>query len=199
MSVPQSIVNIGPSYPNIIVTGSLSKAYSLAGIRVGWLASRSSELIEQCASARDYTNISVSIVDQQVAAFALSPMCVHGLLHRNMGLARKNLAILTGYVEKWIVRDWAEWKKPVAGTTAFIRFMRDGTPVQAVEFCKRLQEETGVMFLPGDRGFGDKDGQKFDGFVRIGYVPDTKVLEEGLAVCHKWMMKNWNNLPLVEA
>lgn len=149
-------------------------------------------MIEQCASARDYTNISVGVVDQNVAAFALSQMCVHGLLHRNLTLARTNLAILTGYVEKWRAKGWCEWTRPVAGTTAFVKFLRGGRAIDAVDFCRRLHEEVGVMFLPGDRGFGVRDGEKYEGFVRIGYVPETKVLEEGLKICDEWMEKEWN-------
>lgn len=54
---PPSLLSL--AYPKAIVTGSLSKAYALAGIRVGWIASRSSEIIEACAQARHYTTISV--------------------------------------------------------------------------------------------------------------------------------------------
>jgi len=198
--LPPSILNASTTYPNLIATGSLSKAYSLAGIRIGWLATRSRPLLELFASARDYTNISVSIADQAVAAFALSPTCLPALLDRNMKLAAGNLQILSSYVERWAARGWAQWTRPMAATTAFVEFMRDGRAVQAVEFCKRLQAETGVMFLPGDRGFGNQSegGKRYEGYVRIGYVPERKVLEDGLRVCDEWMEREWESLPLVE-
>jgi len=85
---------------------------------------------------------------------------------------------------------------PVAGTTAFVKFTRDGRVVDAVEFCMRLQAQTGVMFLPGDRGFGDSNGEKYEGYVRIGYVPETTVLVEGLRLCDEWMGKHWHELTL---
>jgi len=200
-SPPPSILNAHSTYPHLIATGSLSKAYSLAGIRIGWLATRSRPLLELCAAARDYTNISVSIADQAVAAYALSPSCLPSLLDRNIKLAAGNLQILSSYVERWLALGWAQWTRPVAGTTAFVKFMREGKAVQAVEFCKRLQAETGVMVLPGDRGFGDQSdgGKRYEGYVRIGYVPERKVLEGGLKVCHAWMEREWESLPLVEA
>ena len=77
---PPSILSM--SYEKTIATGSLSKAYALAGIRVGWIASRSREIINACAQARDYSTISVSQVDDDIASFALSSETVHSLLGR---------------------------------------------------------------------------------------------------------------------
>ena len=71
-------------YKKTIVTGSMSKAYSLAGVRVGWVASRDPAIIESIAEARHYTIISVSQLDEAVAAYALSQSTVHNLLARNI-------------------------------------------------------------------------------------------------------------------
>ena len=176
-------------YENTICTGSLSKAYSLAGIRTGWIASRNRDIIEKCAEARDYTTISVSILDQQVAAFALDQNCIHSLLGRNIALARTNLELLERFVIKH--DEYCTWVKPVAGTTAFIKFSRDGKPVDAREFCKQLQEKSGVMFLPGDCF-----GEEFKGYVRIGYVNRTDVVKEGLEQARLFMRKEFDDIPL---
>ncbi|KAK4545496.1 hypothetical protein LTR36_002846 [Oleoguttula mirabilis] len=187
---PPSTLSLG--YKNTIVTGSMSKAYSLAGIRVGWIASRNSDIIEQCAVARDYTTISVSQLDQQVAAFALSPDVIHSLLGRNIQLAKANLELL----ERFIIKhdEYCSWTKPVAGTTAFVKFERDGKPIDAEAFCKALQDKTGVMLLPGNHGFG----AEFKGYVRIGYVNRTDIVKEGLEELRKFMRKEYDDLPLSE-
>ncbi|GAB7366506.1 hypothetical protein MBLNU230_g8498t1 [Neophaeotheca triangularis] len=187
---PPSILSLG--YRNTIATGSLSKAYSLAGIRVGWIATRSAELVEKAASARDYTTISVSRLDQAVASHALAPSTVHALLGRNIALAKTNLELLS----RWVVKhdEFCSWTPPVAGTTAFVKFSLDGKPVDAVEFCKRLMEKTGVMFLPGDRGFGDE----WKGYVRIGFVNRTEVVKEGLEEARKFMRRDFEEVPLAE-
>lgn len=185
---PPSILSL--AYPKAIATGSLSKAYALAGIRTGWIASRSKEVIESCANARDYTTISVSQIDDQIATFALDPSCVHGLLGRNIKLAKTNLDILAKFVEEH--RALCNWIKPVAGTTAFIKFSREGEAVDDVEFCKILQETTGVMFCPGSRCFGEE----FKGYVRIGFVNETKILTEGLDELKGFLRDRYQNVPL---
>jgi aspartate/methionine/tyrosine aminotransferase len=184
---PPSLLSMG--YKNVIVTGSMSKAYSLAGIRIGWIASRNQEVIETIASARHYTTISVSYMDEQVAAFALSSSTVHGLLARNIQLAKTNMALL----EKFVVKneDECEWVKPVAGTTAFIKFHREGKPVDSRDFCKKLLDKTGVMFTPGDCF-----GEEWKGYVRIGFVNSTEVIEQGLNEATKFIRKNLDDVEL---
>jgi aspartate/methionine/tyrosine aminotransferase len=185
---PPSLLSMG--YNNVIVTGSMSKAYSLAGIRVGWIASRSSDLIEKIAEARHYTTISVSYFDEQVAAYALHSSTIHSLLARNIQLAKTNLALL----EKFIIKneDECEWVKPMAGTTAFVKFHREGKPVDSVDFCKKLLEATGVMFVPGSMCFG----QEFEGYVRIGFVNQTDMVKEGLDAATKFIRKNLDEVEL---
>ena len=154
--------------------------------------SRSGDIIEKLAKARHYTTISVSQLDEQVAAFALSQNTVHNLLSKNIQLAKKNLEIL----DRFVIRhdDICEWVKPLAGTTAFVKFHRDGSPINAVEFCRQLLENTGVMFVPGEECFG-KD---FKGYVRIGFVNDTEVIQEGLEKVRQFLRKELDNLPLAE-
>ncbi|KAK3072272.1 hypothetical protein LTR53_007124 [Teratosphaeriaceae sp. CCFEE 6253] len=186
---PPSILSLG--YRRTIATGSLSKAYSLAGIRVGWLASRDRELIESCASARDYTTISVSQLDQQIAAFALSPETLHALLGRNIQLAKANLALLERFVIKH--DEFCSWVKPIAGTTAFVKFERDGKAVDAKVLCERLQAQTGVMFLPGVCF-----AEEWKGYVRVGYVNRAEVVQEGLEAVRKFMRREFDEVPLAE-
>ncbi|KAJ5267649.1 aminotransferase [Penicillium angulare] len=142
----------------------MSKAFSLAGIRLGWMVSLSPEIIEACASTSHNTVISVSQVDDQIATFALDSPSVNSLLARNITLAQRKLAALDEFVteSKWV----CQWTRPQAGTTAFIRFTDKGANlVDDVEFCKQLQQQTGVMFVPGSQCFGG--GVDFKGFVRF--------------------------------
>lgn len=187
---PPSILSLG--YANTIATGSMSKAYSLAGIRVGWVASRSPELVERIYSARHYTTLSVSQLDSAVAAYTLSHHTVHNLLARNINLAKTNLAIL----ERFIIKhdDVISWTKPIAGTTAFLQFHRDGKPVDDVVLCKRLVEETGALWCPGRHCFGRE--REFAGYVRVGFCCSEEVLREGLEKVRIWMRKEYDDVPL---
>jgi aspartate/methionine/tyrosine aminotransferase len=119
---PPSIVSMG--YEKGIATSSMSKAYALAGIRIGWIASWDQSIIEAIASARDYTTISVSQLGDRVASYALSASVIHALLSRNIALAKMNLTLLEDFINEH--RNVCSWVKPSAGTTAFIKFEKNG-------------------------------------------------------------------------
>jgi len=156
----------------------MSKAFALAGLRIGWIASRDKSIIDAVAAARDYTTISVSQLDDQVASYALSEAVLPSLLKRNMELARINLGLLGGFVERY--SRVCSWVRPTAGTTALIRFRREGGEegVDDGEFVVDVLEKTKVLVMPGGVCFGK--GEDFKGTVRVGYVCHTEVLEEGL-------------------
>ncbi|RYO78181.1 hypothetical protein DL766_003653 [Monosporascus sp. MC13-8B] len=174
--IPPSALPLG--YDKVIITSSMSKAWSLAGVRVGWIACCDASILRQVAAARDYTAISVSQVDDQIAAYALSDDVRPQLLSRNIALARTNLALLTRFVEAHA--DVCDWVRPHAGTTAFLRFKRKdgGEPVDDVAFCRDLLQRTKVLLVPGSLCFGG--GADFRGYVRIGFVCETEVVEEAL-------------------
>ncbi|KAL5360987.1 hypothetical protein BJX96DRAFT_165575 [Aspergillus floccosus] len=187
---PPSLLSLG--YEHTIATGSMSKAYSLAGIRIGWIASRDRSVIEKIAAARDYTTISVSQLDDAIARYALAPTCIHQLLGRNIALAKKNMEILEKFIE---AHRWAcSWVKPRAGTTAFVRFSKMGKPVDDVVFCQSVLEKTGVFFVPGSLCFGE--GEEFRGYVRVGFVQETEVLEKALAAVGSFLEDEYDEVPV---
>ncbi|KAL8740576.1 MAG: hypothetical protein Q9190_006741 [Brigantiaea leucoxantha] len=200
-SFPPSMINL--SYPLILTTGSLSKSYALAGIRVGWVASRSSDLVHRCSSARDYTTISVSQIDDHIASYALGPNVVHSLLARNIELAKTNLAILEIFINKQKEKGYCRWKKPIAGTTAFVKFLKGHKSVDDVQLCKMLHEMKGVLWVPGSECFGNGESEKgkprdFSGYVRIGYCCETAVLKEGLEKVDEFIEEAWEKLSVAE-
>ncbi|KAJ4397701.1 hypothetical protein N0V93_001935 [Gnomoniopsis smithogilvyi] len=183
-AMPPSILSFG--YEKTISTSSMSKAWSLAGIRLGWIASRDKGIISAVAAARDYTTISVSQLDDQVASYALSDAVRPALLDRNLRLARTNLQMLHDFVREH--EGVCKWVKPTAGTTTFIQFMHNGRPVDGEAFCLDVLEKTKAMFLPGKKCFGHD--QDFAGYVRIGYVNETAVLKEALERLGKYIDEN---------
>lgn len=174
-------------YERIIVTGSMSKAFALAGIRIGWAASRDQTIMQTLAAARDYTTISVSQLDDYIASYALSLPVKDRLLQRNIALASRNLSILKEFIDNH--SDICSWEQPFAGTTAFIQFWAHGRPVDDVSFCKDLLKQTQVLFCPGSLCFGG--GKDFAGFVRVGYVCETAVLQEALKKLDKYVRDGW--------
>lgn len=73
-----------------------------------------------------------------------------------------------------------------------MKFERDGKLVDAVAFCKTLQEKTGVMLLPGDC-FGDE----FKGYVRVGYVNREEVMKEGMEKLRWFMRKEFDDVSVL--
>lgn len=157
--------SIADLYERGISTASMSKTYSLAGLRLGWIAGPV-ELIHAVAVHRDYNTISVGMIDDYFATLALEHR--DAILKRNHDIVRTNLAIL----EAWVEREPAiSWIKPKSGTTALLKYAFD---MPSREFCTELLEATGVMFTPGS-------ALDMEGYVRIGYANNRAVLEEGLA------------------
>ncbi|MDR1799582.1 MAG: aminotransferase class I/II-fold pyridoxal phosphate-dependent enzyme [Bifidobacteriaceae bacterium] len=151
-------------YPKAISTGGMSKPYSLAGLRLGWITGPA-ELIEAVSVHRDYDTISVSRVDDLLASVALAAKDV--VLARSRDITQRNLAILDGWVAS---RPDVMYVRPAGGTTALLRY---SPPLGSYDFCTRLLEDTGVMFTPG-AAFG------IEGTVRIGFADDTDNLKVGL-------------------
>lgn len=185
---PPSIVSLG--YEKYYATGCMSKAYSLASIRLGCVTSPSQSIIEAFAACRHYTTISVSQVDDQIARFALGP-AFEGLKTRNMKLAKETVDLVNAFVVK---HAWAcQWARPQGGTTAFIKFIsKGGEPINDVNFCKVLLEKTGVLLVPGSSCFGD--GVDFKGYVRIGYVQEREAVVTGLAKSEQFMKTEYRGL-----
>jgi aspartate/methionine/tyrosine aminotransferase len=181
--VPPSVLSLG--YQKSIATSSMSKAWALAGIRVGWVASRDPTILGQITAARDYTTISVSKLDDQVSRYALCSGVRPNLLARNLNLARTNLALLEDFVRRHPGN--VSWVKPTAATVAFIQVKKQGIPVDDVQFCKDLLAESKVMVVPGSKCFGDN--QDFRGYVRVGYVSETETLQQALALMSAFILK----------
>jgi len=156
--------SIADLYAKGIAVGSMSKAFSLAGLRLGWICA-STDLLHAAAVHRDYTTISMGLIDDLLAAIALEHR--DALLMRSREIVRTNLAIL----DDWMASEPSmSYVKPAAGTMALLAY---GADLPSRTFCLRLLEETGVLFTPGS-AFG------IEGTVRIGYANDRAVLDEGL-------------------
>lgn len=158
----ESIVDL---YDKGISVSSMSKVFSLAGLRLGWIATHDMEAIKTMLSHRDYNLVSCGMFDEAVAGLALAHS--DKLLERNRGIVRENLAIL----DAWVASEpRLTYTKPQAGTTALVYYDYD---LPSYEFCERMYHETGAFVTPGDC-FEQPHS------VRIGYASDTQVLKDGL-------------------
>jgi aspartate/methionine/tyrosine aminotransferase len=168
-----SIVDL---YAKGISTAGMSKVFSLAGLRVGWVIAPQ-EVREQVLIHRDYDTISVGMINDHFAAIALEH--ADKVLARSHEITRGNLALL----EAWIAKEpKVSWVKPRAGTTAMLKL---NIPVTAREFCIDLVTKTGVMLTPGD-------AFDMEGYARIGFANDTQTLTEGLAALSEYLATQYS-------
>lgn len=156
------------SIPNVNVMGDMSKALSLAGLRLGWLVERDAKRRAQMVDARSYFTISSSPLLEKLAVHAFANRDV--LLGKLHAVASENLAELSEFMER--VSDVLDWAKPGGGTVCFPWF-RDGRDSRP--FCETLAAN-GVLVAPGDC-FGMKE------HMRVGFalLKREKFLE-GLAI-----------------
>lgn len=155
---------IADLYEKGISTASMSKSYSLAGLRLGWIAGPHS-LLKEVEIHRDYTTISVGVLDDYFASLALENR--DKILARNHKILRDNLQVLDAWVNS---EPLISYVRPRAGTTALLKYE---LPISSREFCIRLLERYGVMFTPGE-------AMDMEGYVRIGFANNSEVLKQGL-------------------
>ena len=186
---PPSILSMG--YDNTIATSSLSKAYALAGLRVGWIASNNPKVIDLCVNVRSYALITASQIDEYLASFVLGPP-VRQLIEGNRILAKENLNIVQSFIDK--NNSFCEWTRPEGGPIGFIRFVRSGRPVDDVVLCTQLLEKRGILLVPGRKCFGD--GINFSGYIRLGFGGDTDELIAGMEALQGFLDNDYMDVPL---
>jgi len=164
---------IADLYEKGISTASMSKAYSLAGLRLGWITAPVS-LLREVESHRDYNTISVGILDDYFATLALENR--DKILARNQKMLRDNLQMLDSWVSKEPLMSYI---KPQAGTTALLKY---DLPIGSREFCIRLLERYGVMFTPGE-------ALDVEGYLRIGFANNSEVMKKGLVLVSRFLQE----------
>jgi len=164
----------GPQTPSfwgchdrVLATNSLSKAYGLPGLRLGWVAGPQ-EIMETLWGRTDYTTISPASVSDALATVALEPATRARIMERTRGIVRANFGLL---------RDWMDaqggrfsYRAPDAGAICYVRYDAD---INSTEFAEKVRKEKSVLVVPGDH-FG------MDRYLRLGFGNPADELMEAL-------------------
>jgi aspartate/methionine/tyrosine aminotransferase len=153
--------------------GVMSKTYGLAGLRIGWIATRNADIYNRLAALKDYTTICNSAPSEFLAELALRHR--EKLVERNLAIIAGNLAVLDSFFARH--PDRFAWQRPQAGAIGFVRLV--GGDVD--HFCRTLLETAGVLLLPGT--LYDDRGNHF----RIGF--GRKNLPDALARLEEFLNK----------
>ncbi|HEY3163269.1 MAG TPA: aminotransferase class I/II-fold pyridoxal phosphate-dependent enzyme [Candidatus Limnocylindrales bacterium] len=143
-----------------ISLGVMSKSFAMAGLRIGWLATRDRDLLARCAAFKDYTTICSSAPSEILAIIGLRAR--DAVLARSSHIVRTNLEGLDRFLASHA--DRFAWVRPRGGSIGFPRLL-DDEPID--DFAARLVEAEGVLLLPGSQfgypgnhfriGFGRED------------------------------------------
>ncbi len=159
-------------YEKGVSLGVMSKAYGLAGLRIGWAATRDQELAKRLTKMKHYTTICSSGSSEFLAIVALK----HGeeILQRNIAIIQDNIK----YAKQFFARfpKLFEFIPPMAGPIAFVKVNVD-KPI--VEYCESLVAESGVLLLPGSV-YGVDGPYVRMGFGRADFIDNIKQYEEFL-------------------
>ncbi len=145
---------------------SLSKAYGIPGIRIGWIATQNKELIEKFLATKEQICICNSILDEYIAAHVLKNK--DKILPQIIEANRLKFDL----VKKWIKNEpRLEWVEPKGGVVLFPRIKEDAN-INILKFYEVLNN-MGTFVGPG-HWF-----EMPDSYMRIGYawMPIEKLKE----------------------
>jgi aspartate/methionine/tyrosine aminotransferase len=161
-------------YENAISLGVMSKAYGLAGLRIGWIATKQKKILEQVAVLKEYTTICSAAPSEFLAGVALRNR--DKILKRNLEIVHANIPLLNTFFDTY--SHLFSWYQPNAGPVSFVRMNFE---MDDMAFANKLVKEKSVLLLPGD---------VFDykGYFRVGF--GRKKMPEALEIFEDYVKEN---------
>jgi len=159
-------------YDKVLAHNSLSKAYGIPGLRIGWVVGPA-DTVDEIWARHEYTTISATTLSNKLAAIALSPEVRPRLLKRTRDYIRRGYPILDAWMEDH--EGTFTVVPPQAAAIAFVHYHLD---VNSTELVNRLMGEKSVLIVPGDH-FG------LDHHLRISFGLPPDYLRAGLDHIHQ--------------
>ena len=155
------------TYDRVIVTGGISKAYGLPGLRIGWILAPP-KLVNELWSYHDYTTICANPISDRLAQIALQPDNRRKIINRSRKIIRSNFGIL----QNWMERHPGAFTciPPVAGA---ITLLEHHLNISSNQLTLKLRDEKSVLIVPGEQFLMDK-------YLRIGFGCHAEKLTEAL-------------------
>lgn len=125
-----------------VVTGGLSKAYGLPGLRIGWIVAPH-DFIRRAVEHHDYTVIGPAAISDFLAIRALTVR--ERLLERTRAIIGENYAIVDDWLRSF--GDLFEWVAPEAGAICYARY---GVDLGALDLVEHLRVAHDVLLVPGE-------------------------------------------------
>ncbi|MBN2230531.1 MAG: aminotransferase class I/II-fold pyridoxal phosphate-dependent enzyme [Candidatus Thorarchaeota archaeon] len=162
-------------YDKVIITSSLSKAYGLPGLRLGWAVCPDEQTAKELWSYSDYTTICPAKTCDWLATLALNPKVQAMIRKRTRDLLKENWGIMKNWLDSH--GDLFEYVPPSA---AAICFIRQKTGLSSLDLVFRLMKEKSVLISPGEHF-------EMPGYLRIGFGSEKKRLQEALGMITEFL------------
>jgi aspartate/methionine/tyrosine aminotransferase len=140
-AVPQSAVIAGDT--TTIALGSVSKAFGLAGVRIGWIATREHAILRKLEQYKDYTTICSSAPAEILALIALRNW--RTIVAEQQAIIDRNSVLFEQFASRH--PQLIETATFAAGSTCFPIWRGIGT---AQEMADLAVDRAGIMILSGD-------------------------------------------------
>ena len=173
---------IADVYERGVSLNVISKAYGLPGLRIGWIASQDTSLLQKVERYKHYLSICNSAPSELLTLVALKAR--GGILARNHALLQENVMLL-----EQLFADFpgvVDWQRPQGGCVAFPRCT---APEGGEEFCRKLIEESGVLLLPSSIYASELTDVPQDHF-RIGFGRG-RMFKEGVVAMRRHFEKHY--------
>ena len=128
-------------YENAVALGSFSKTFAVPGLRLGWVAAKSQELMHKLLAYRHFTSTCSNLPCQWIAGELLNKR--DDIMQRNNSIVRQNAALLEKFVTQYA--DLFAYVPPKGATMAYVKLLGGQG---AMDFCMEILEHTGVLIVP---------------------------------------------------
>ncbi len=149
----------------VIVTGGLSKAYGIPGVRIGWIVGPA-DFIADCWSQHDYLTIGPNKLSDSVARVAVANR--ERCFQRTRGILQRNLALAREWVESFA--GFLTWREPQAAAIGLVKYH---APLPSIELAERVRRNRDTLIVPGTH-------LGLEGYLRLWIGGREEFLREGL-------------------
>lgn len=128
-------------YDKGLSLGVMSKAFGMAGLRMGWVACRDKTILKKVEQMKHYTSICNSAPSEILTLIALCNK--DKILHRNNKIVADNLKLLGQFFREY--SHLFEWVHPQGGCVGFVKYKSS----DSVEiFCEQLVRKQNLLLMP---------------------------------------------------
>lgn len=152
-------------YDKVLAIGSMSKAYGLPGLRVGWIVGPE-DMLDTIWRRHEYTTITAGMISNILATHALSPDVRPRVRERARNYIRNGFTTMETWMQS--LDGLFEYTPPQASAVSFLRYNLD---INSTELMEKLIKEESVFVGAGD-SFG------MDKHIRVAFGQEKAVLDD---------------------